>query len=28
DLGLASGPAAPLDRSRFKSRMRAEHAGE
>jgi len=28
DVGLASGPAAPLDRSTFKSRMRAEYAGE
>jgi antitoxin ParD1/3/4 len=28
DAGLASGPAAPLDRSTFKSRMRAEYAGE
>lgn len=26
DIGLASGPATPLDRSRFKSRMRALHA--
>jgi antitoxin ParD1/3/4 len=28
DVGLASGSAAPLDRSAFKSRMRAEYAGE
>jgi len=28
DVGLASGSAAPLDRSTFKSRMRAEYAGE
>ena len=28
DVGLVSGPAAPLDRSTFKSRMRAEYAGE
>ena len=28
DVGLASGPAAPLDRSTFKARMRAEYAGE
>ena len=28
DVGLASGPAVPLDRSTFKSRMRAEYAGE
>lgn len=28
DAGLASGPAAPLDRSTFKSRMRAKYAGE
>ena len=27
DAGLASGPAAPLDRAAFKARMRAEHAG-
>jgi antitoxin ParD1/3/4 len=27
DAGLASGPAKPLDREAFKSRMRAEHAG-
>lgn len=25
--GLASGPAKPLDREAFKSRMRAQHAG-
>jgi antitoxin ParD1/3/4 len=28
DAGLASGPAAPLDSSTFKSRMRAEYVGE
>ncbi|OAN70625.1 addiction module antitoxin [Sulfitobacter sp. EhC04] len=28
DVGLASGPATPLDRSTFKSRMRAQHAGK
>ena len=28
DVGLASGPAAPLDREAFKIRMRVEHAGE
>ena len=28
DVGLANGPAAPLNRSTFKSRMRAEYAGE
>jgi len=28
DAGLASGPATPLDRSTFKARMRAQHAGE
>jgi len=28
DAGLASGPAIPLDRSTFKSRMRAKYAGE
>lgn len=28
DIGLASGPAAPLDRGTFKSRMRAQHAGK
>ncbi|MGX0978626.1 antitoxin ParD1/3/4 [Roseovarius sp. MBR-51] len=28
DAGLASGPAAPLDRSTFKSRMRVKYAGE
>ena len=28
NVGLASGPAAPLDRSRFKSRMRAKYAGD
>jgi len=28
DVGLASGPAAPLDRSTFKSRMRAAYAVE
>lgn len=28
DVGLASGPAAPLDREAFKIRMRAEHAGK
>tara|TARA_R110002074_G_scaffold348297_2_gene518754 strand:- start:252 stop:503 length:252 start_codon:yes stop_codon:yes gene_type:complete len=28
DVGLASGPAATLDRSTFKSQMRAEYAGE
>ncbi|MEI4263177.1 type II toxin-antitoxin system ParD family antitoxin [Roseovarius sp. D0-M9] len=28
DAGLASGPAAPLDRSAFKSRMRAQHVGK
>lgn len=27
DAGLASGPAKPLDREAFKSRMRAQHAG-
>lgn len=27
DAGLASGPAAPLDRAAFNARMRAEHAG-
>jgi antitoxin ParD1/3/4 len=27
DTGLASGPAKPLDREAFKSRMRAQHAG-
>ena len=27
DAGLASGPAEPLDRDAFKSRMRAHHAG-
>lgn len=26
-VGLASGPAHPLDRSSFKARMRKEHAG-
>ncbi len=26
DAGLASGPAAPLDREAFKNRMRAQHA--
>ena len=28
DVGLASGPASPLDREAFKSRMRAGHAGK
>lgn len=28
DVGLASGPAAPLDRDAFKARMRAQHAGK
>ena len=28
DAGLASGPAASLDRQAFKSRMRARHAGK
>ncbi len=28
DAGIASGPAAPLDRAAFKARMRATHAGE
>ncbi len=28
DAGLASGPAAPLDRCTFKSRMRSEYAGK
>ena len=28
DAGLASGPAVPLDRSTFKSRMRTKYAGE
>lgn len=28
DAGLASGPAAPLDRQDFKARMRAQHAGK
>ena len=28
DGGLASGPAVPLDREAFKSRMRARHAGK
>jgi antitoxin ParD1/3/4 len=27
DAGLASGPAKPLDREAFKSRMRTQHAG-
>lgn len=27
DAGLASGPAKPLDRKAFKSRMRAQHVG-
>lgn len=27
DAGLSSGPAKPLDREAFKSRMRAQHAG-
>ncbi len=27
DTGLASGPAAPLDREAFKARMRAQHEG-
>jgi antitoxin ParD1/3/4 len=27
DAGLASGPAKPLDREAFKSKMRAKHAG-
>jgi antitoxin ParD1/3/4 len=27
DVGLASGPARPLDRENFKARMRAQHAG-
>lgn len=27
DAGLASGPAKPLDREAFTSRMRAQHAG-
>jgi len=27
DAGLASGPAAPLDRDAFKARMRAQHGG-
>jgi antitoxin ParD1/3/4 len=27
DAGLAGGPAKPLDREAFKSRMRAQHAG-
>lgn len=28
DSGLASGPAAPLDREAFKTRMRAQHEGK
>ena len=28
DVGLASGPASPLDREAFKSRMQAGHAGK
>ena len=28
DAGLASGPAKPLDREAFKTRMRTKHAGE
>lgn len=28
ELGLASGPAEPLDREAFKARMRAQHAGK
>jgi antitoxin ParD1/3/4 len=28
DAGLASGPAAPLDREAFKTRMRAQYAGK
>ena len=28
DVGLASGPASPLDREAFKSRMRGGHAGK
>ena len=28
DAGIASGPAAPLDRAAFKARMRATHAGK
>ena len=28
DAGLASGPAAPLDRDAFKSQMRARYAGK
>ena len=28
DAGLASGPAAPLDREAFKTRMRAQHEGK
>lgn len=27
DTGLSSGPAKPLDREAFKSKMRAQHAG-
>jgi antitoxin ParD1/3/4 len=28
DTGLASGPAVPLDREAFKTRMRAQHEGK
>lgn len=28
DVGLASGPAKPLDRNAFKTRMRAQHVGK
>ncbi|WP_374591928.1 type II toxin-antitoxin system ParD family antitoxin [Novosphingobium sp.] len=28
DVGLASGPASPLDRKAFKARMHAKHAGD
>lgn len=28
DAGLASGPAAPLDRAAFKTRLRAQHDGQ